>query len=810
MAAYSGDEKMLIHFFQDSLSGASVEWYIQLERSHVRSWRELAEAFLKHYQYNTDMAPNRMQLQSLTQKFEESFKEYAQRWRDLAARVQPPMLEKELVDMFMGTLQGLYYEKLVGSTSAGVKAGKIPNPANAVNGAKKPYGSFPKKKEGETNAASTSKGKRKAYRTPYYQVAEVTPNHYQPPTYAIPAAPQQVPGQPPAQYQQPNNYQQYPPSQQRPRRQERRLDPLPMSCCQLLNHLLNCSLIKLREARPQPSPLPPGYDANARCEFHTRAPGHTLDNCKELRYKVQDLLDSKTISFVPARPNVNNDPMPPHAGHPVNMIQESAVVDRISKVDMIKTPLLEVKKQLLLRNVFPGCTDDCARCGDTPQGCEELREVQIPVENAPTTPLVIVVPAPFPNESTKAVPWNYNSTAYLHGRKLEERIAKTRKTLVIHVPYEVPEPAEVQKLVEVQEPVVNIAGTSGMTRSGRIFAAPPPPEKENLGTNAKSKGKQPAGPEQEQTQTQGKVMPDDVEEFLRIINKSDYKVVDQLNQTPSKISILSLLLCSEAHRDALFKFLSAAHVPQEITVNQFEGVVDNIASKGCLGFCDDELPPEGKNHNKALHVSIECADTIMSRVLVDTGSSLNVLPKISLTKLTIEGLLMKPSALIMRAFDGSRRSIIGEVDLPIKIGPYTFFATFYVMDIHPVYSCLLGRPWIHAAGTVTSTLHQKLKFIISDKLVTIDGEEDILVSQLSSFRYVEVDGDIYETPFQAFEIANVLMNPLKGRASGKSELSMSSLKDAQTIIKADHPEGWGRILELPVNKNMSGLGYHPE
>ncbi|XP_050891021.1 uncharacterized protein LOC127096503 [Lathyrus oleraceus] len=363
MAAYSGDEKLLIHFFQDNLSGASLEWYMQLERSHVHSWRELAEAFLKHYQYNTDMAPNRTQLQSLAQKYEESFKEYAQCWRDLAARVQPPMLEKEMVDMFMETLQGPYYEKLVGSTSdgffdlvvvgerieSGVKAGKILSLANAANGTKKLYNGFPKKKEGETNIASTSKGKGKAYRTPYYQVAEVTPNNYQPSTYAIPTAPQQVPCQPLVQYQQPyaprpNNYQQYPPGQQRPRRQERRLDPLPMSCSQLLNHLLNSSLIKLGGARPPPSPLPTGYDANVRCEFYTGAPDHTIDNCKAFRYKVQDLLDSNAISFAPAGPNVNNNPMPPHVRHPMNMIQESAVVDRISKVDMIKTPLLEVKE----------------------------------------------------------------------------------------------------------------------------------------------------------------------------------------------------------------------------------------------------------------------------------------------------------------------------------------------------------------------------------------------------------------------------------------------------------------------------------
>lgn len=54
------------------------------------------------------------------------------------------------------------------------------------------------------------------------------------------------------------------------------------------------------------------------------------------------------------------------------------------------------------------------------------------------------------------------------------------------------------------------------------------------------------------------------------------------------------------------------------------------------------------------------------------------------------------------------------------------------------------------------------------------------------------------------------MNPLNERTPEKSELPMSSLKDAQTIIKVGNPEGWGRILELPVNKSKSDLGYHPE
>ena len=42
----------------------------------------------------------------------------------------------------------------------------------------------------------------------------------------------------------------------------------------------------------------------------------------------------------------------------------------------------------------------------------------------------------------------------------------------------------------------------------------------------------------------------EMEEILKIIKKSDFNVVEQLGHTPSKISMLSLLLCSEAHAKA--------------------------------------------------------------------------------------------------------------------------------------------------------------------------------------------------------------------------------------------------------------------
>ncbi|MCI23836.1 hypothetical protein A2U01_0045018 [Trifolium medium] len=74
MAGYAANEKLMIHVFQDSLSGASLDWYMKLERTQIQTWKDLADAFLKQYKYNLDMAPNRMQLQNLSKKGSESFK----------------------------------------------------------------------------------------------------------------------------------------------------------------------------------------------------------------------------------------------------------------------------------------------------------------------------------------------------------------------------------------------------------------------------------------------------------------------------------------------------------------------------------------------------------------------------------------------------------------------------------------------------------------------------------------------------------------------------------------------------------------
>ena len=96
-----------------------LEWFYQLEGTNIRNWEDLAAAFYKQYRYNADLTPTRMQLQSMYMGSSEGFKDYAQKWRDLAGRVQPPLSDRELVDMFLGTLSGPFFNHLIGSSSVG-------------------------------------------------------------------------------------------------------------------------------------------------------------------------------------------------------------------------------------------------------------------------------------------------------------------------------------------------------------------------------------------------------------------------------------------------------------------------------------------------------------------------------------------------------------------------------------------------------------------------------------------------------------------------------------------------------------------
>ena len=165
------------------------------------------------------------------------------------------------------------------------------------------------------------------------------------------------------------------------------------------------------------------------------------------------------------------------------------------------------------------------------------------------------------------------------------------------------------------------------------------------------------------------------------------------------------MLHSEPHKEAMLKVLKQAYVPYNAPIDKIDRLVGNIMMDNYISFSDDEIPPNGHGSTKALHIMTKVNDCTLPKVLIDNGSSLNVMPLSTLMRLPVDRSYMKHTKTVVRAFDRTRRELTGEIEIEVQIGPCTFNVEFHVMDISPSYNCLLERPWIHVAGAVPSTLH---------------------------------------------------------------------------------------------------------
>ena len=68
---------------------------------------------MQNFQYNVELIPDEKSLTSITKKNTESFREYAIRWREQAARVKPPMKESKIVEVFIQAQDEIYYQHLL-------------------------------------------------------------------------------------------------------------------------------------------------------------------------------------------------------------------------------------------------------------------------------------------------------------------------------------------------------------------------------------------------------------------------------------------------------------------------------------------------------------------------------------------------------------------------------------------------------------------------------------------------------------------------------------------------------------------------
>ena len=66
-----------------------------------------------------------------------------------------------------------------------------------------------------------------------------------------------------------------------------------------------------------------------------------------------------------------------------------------------------------------------------------------------------------------------------------------------------------------------------------------------------------------------------------------------------------------------------------------------------------------------------------------------------------------------------------QIRLPMQAGSEVVKVDFIVVNSFSPYTAIVARPWLHALGVVSSTLHQKVKYPSEDRIKELVGDQSM-------------------------------------------------------------------------------------
>ncbi|XP_074304054.1 uncharacterized protein LOC141638539 [Silene latifolia] len=141
-------------------------------------------------------------------------------------------------------------------------------------------------------------------------------------------------------------------------------------------------------------------------------------------------------------------------------------------------------------------------------------------------------------------------------------------------------------------------------------------------------------------------------------------------------------------------------------------------------FDENDLGNGVEQHHDALTITLSIGNCTVRKVLVDTGSSVNLimLETLRIMGFDKENLIKKSVPLV--GFSGETAHSVGEITIPTYIEGVNKLARYLVIEGPTTYNLILGRSWLHQMKSVPSTYHQCLKFPTPWGVVTVKGDRE--------------------------------------------------------------------------------------
>ncbi|XP_010481108.1 PREDICTED: uncharacterized protein LOC104759944 [Camelina sativa] len=111
-----------------------------------------------------------------------------------------------------------------------------------------------------------------------------------------------------------------------------------------------------------------------------------------------------------------------------------------------------------------------------------------------------------------------------------------------------------------------------------------------------------------------------------------------------------------------------------------------------ISFTPEDAKGIQHPHPDPLVIKVAMGEFDVERVLVDTGSTVNVLFWQTLEKMGVTPEQVKPETRTLTGYDGITKMSMGDVKLQVQAGGVTRKTKFVVIDAPPIYNAILGAP----------------------------------------------------------------------------------------------------------------------
>lgn len=125
-------------------------------------------------------------------------------------------------------------------------------------------------------------------------------------------------------------------------------------------------------------------------------------------------------------------------------------------------------------------------------------------------------------------------------------------------------------------------------------------------------------------------------------------------------------------------------------------------------------------------IKLQIGDAMVSRVLVDSESSLDILFWGAFLRMGIENEAIKPVKTSLHAFNGVEVKPLRLIALPMYAADRVEKVKFLVVDTFLAINMIMGREWIHTVKGIVSKMHQVMRCQSLDVLYTVDIKGDQL------------------------------------------------------------------------------------